>query len=92
MCIQGIGDSGQGITNALLFLVFTKKMKEKCNNCFVKSCPSSKMLHIQASRPATSHMDINERKALLEDSASSSVHYSTSLSYEHASPEPYERE
>lgn len=31
---QGIGDSGQGVTNAILFVLFTKKVRERLICCW----------------------------------------------------------
>lgn len=34
--IQGIGDSGQGVVNAVLFCLFTQKVRKKLYDCGLK--------------------------------------------------------
>lgn len=87
LIVQGIGDSGQGITNTFIFLFFTKKAKETVKRIFIvlRSSPRAD-LSIQES--VTEDENLSEHRSLLDSTSAENIspHHFTTQSYENSTP------
>ena len=72
MCMQGIGDSGQGFFNAILFVIFSKNVRESFKRCL--RCDKSKQLEQLKDESVEASFDSSR---MLEPSASSTQRYSS---------------
>lgn len=88
--LQGIGDSGQGITNALIFLFFTNKFKEVIRGLYYRcSLSGGGDMNIQTTGnqngSRSTGANIGEDKSLLDSTSVDNVspHNFTYQSYEH---------
>ena len=86
---QGIGDSGQGITNSLIFLFFTKKFRDTARSFLCKFLlRKNHSFNIQ--EPNRKVKD-EEKKSLLDSTSSGdniSPHNFTYQSFENTTPVP----
>lgn len=69
IALQGIGDSGQGITNTLIFLVFTKKFKDSVMSLCSKFRRTITAYNVQRECDF-SHRSLDEDKSLLDSNTS----------------------
>lgn len=84
--MQGIGDSGQGITNSLIFLFFTKKFRDAMKRfCCTFVLKRGHNLNIQ--NPGD-EQDKEETKSLLDSTSIENIspHNFTYQSYENTTP------
>ena len=85
--MQGIGDSGQGITNSLIFLFFTKKFRDAVKGfCCRIVLKRGQILNIQ--NPADQQAQDSASKSLLDSTSIENIspHNFTYQSYENTTP------